>query len=325
MSETGTPTPGADVVAPPEVEAKEAPKLSWGARIRRHAWTAAKRSAWVTVGATILMLAVVSRLRDKMHDELGPLGARVLEWGEMAQAFDPGPTQNDDTQRVLVLNGQQLEIVTRSVDGSMESILADLQATCRAGSGDARQNGGEGYFLCLEELGTLEWPERFAAFSESHDVADLGPVRYVYVSERRDGSGALLVSMQPLGSFVLDDLVPDPNRDVAGGDPTSVPRPDGSRRVLSAEERGQPYGITMYGDPRRSPEQMLAFYSDRVDRERFTLLDLRAAAAQIGEEYDERLLYFLDRSRPGGFVVLHVEETDATSPFRSYVTVMEAR
>ncbi|MCB9599583.1 MAG: hypothetical protein H6724_03300 [Sandaracinus sp.] len=285
---------------------------------------AAKRTAWITAGAAIVMLTVVSRLRDKMHDELGPLGARVVEWADMARAFDPGPTTTDDTERVLVLNGQQIQIVTQSVPDNVSTVLAELEASCRQGSGDARHTGSEGFFLCLEELGTLEWPARFSAFGESHDVADLGPIRYVYVSERDEG--ALVVTMRPVGSFVLDDLVPDAERDVAGSDPTTVPRPEGGRRVLSAEERGQPYGITMYGDPRRSPQELLTYYRDRVDRERFTLLDLEAAAERIGEEFDEPLLYYLDQTNPGAFVVLHFESPQGEdSPFKSYVTVMEAR
>jgi hypothetical protein len=261
-----------------------------------------------------------------MHDELGPLGARVVEWAQMARAFDAGPGSTDDTERVLVLNGQQLEIVTASVDDSMQTVLAELNETCRAGSGDTRVVGDDGYFFCLEELGTLQWPERFSRFSETHDVADLGPMRYAYVSTQSDGEGSILVTMRPVGSFVLDHLVPDVQRDVAGTDPQNVPRPEGTRRVLSAEERGQPYGVTMFGDPNRTRDELLAHYRTLVDPERFTLLDLEAAAERIGEEFDEPLLYYLDQQTPGGFVVLHFEEPrESSSPFKSYVTVMEAR
>jgi hypothetical protein len=147
----------------------------------------------------------------------------------------------------------------------------------------------------------------------------------VYVSRKSDGSGAVVVTMSPLGSFVLDDLIPDPHRDVAGQDSVAVPRPPGSRRVLAAEERGQPYAISMYGDPGRSRDQLLAYYREHMDPQRFTLLDLEAAAARMGEEFDEPLLYFLDHQRPGAFVVLHFEATEESSPFKSYVTVMEAR
>ena len=50
------------------------------------------------------------------------------------------------------------------------------------------------------------------------------------------------------------------------------------------------------------------------------------AAAGLGEEFDEPLLYYLDQQTPGGFVVLHFEEPrESSSPFKSYVTVMEAR
>jgi hypothetical protein len=300
--------------------------LPLGQRLRARAWIAAKRTFWVVVGATLLSLAVLSRLRDKMHDELGPLGARVVEWAQMARAFDAGPGSTDDTERILVLNGQQLEIVTASVDDSMETVLAELNETCRAGSGDTRVVGDDGYFFCLEELGTLQWPERFSRFSETHDVADLGPMRYAYVSTQSDGEGSILVTMRPVGSFVLDHLVPDVQRDVAGTDPQNVPRPEGTRRVLSAEERGQPYGVTMFGDPNRTRDELLAHYRTLVDPERFTLLDLEAAAERIGEEYDEPLLYYLDQQTPGGFVVLHFEEPrESSSPFKSYVTVMEAR
>ncbi len=298
----------------------------WLARVREHAWTAAKRTFWVVLGATLLSLAVLSRLRDKMHDELGPLGARVVEWAEMARAFEAGPGSSDDAERILVLNGQQLEIVTASVDDSMQTVLAELSATCRAGSGDTRISGDEGYFFCIEDLGTLQWPERFSRFSETHDVADLGPMRYAYVSTQSDGEGSILVTMRPVGSFVLDHLVPDVQRDVAGADPQNVPRPEGTRRVLSAEERGQPYGVTMFGDPTRTRDELLAHYRTLVDPERFTLLDLEAAAERIGEEFDEPLLYYLDQQTPGGFVVLHFEEPrESSSPFKSYVTVMEAR
>lgn len=297
----------------------------WGSRLRARAWTAAKRTFWIVGGSTLLILAVLSRLRDKMHDEMGPLGARVVEWAQMAQTFDPGPGSTNDSERILVLNGQQLEIVTATVDESVETVLAGLNESCRAGSGDMRVVGDDGYFFCLEELNTLQWPERFSRFSESHDVADLGPLRYAYVSTQSDGDGAIVVTMSPVGSFVLDDLVPDAARDVAGSDPVTVPRPEGTRRVLSAEERGEPYGVTMFGDPNRTRDELLAHYRTLVDARRFTLVDLEAAAERIGEEFDEPLLYYLDQQTPGGFVVLHFEEPRGSSPFKSYVTVMEAR
>lgn len=279
-----------------------------------------KRMLWVAAAAAILAVATLSRLKDQVHDELGPLSGRIAEWAHLAEAFDPGPGRSD-VARILELNGQALEITTEQLDVDVPTALAEMRETCP--SGDTRLVEGTGYFLCFEELGGLEWSRRFSEFGETRDVADLGEVRYAYVAPR-DG-GAFRVAMRPLGSFKLDDLVPHADRDVAGRDARGVPRPPAGRRVLAAEERGEPYAITMYGELERDPESLFRWYRDRIDRERFVELDVMSEAERLGEELDGRILYLLDRQRPASFVVLHFEAPRGSAPFKSYVTIMEAR
>lgn len=292
--------------------------------LRDRAFRALKATGWVVVVATLVIMVSMSRLRDRVHDELGPLGARVAEWGRLARAFQPPDAgDEEDGERVLVLNGQEIEIVTRVVEGELPTVMEELRRDCPGG--DAREQGAEAYFLCIEDLSAAEWPGRIAAFADTQDVAELGKLRYTY-AERDDERGVvLLVTMRPVSSFRIDEIIPDADQDVAGADPTNVPRLEGLRRVLSAYERGEPYGVTMYGDAARDPDAMREQYRAAIDPERFTEIDLEAAAARIGETYDARVLYLLDRTEPGAFVVMHFEPPSGPSPFRGYVTIMEAR
>ncbi|MBX3251465.1 MAG: hypothetical protein KF901_30080 [Myxococcales bacterium] len=292
--------------------------------LRERALRTLKATAWVVAAATLLILVSMSRLRDRVHDELGPLGARVAEWGRLARAFQPPDSDSDEEgERVLVLNGQEIEIATRIVEGDLATAMEALRRECP--EGDTREQGGGGYFLCIEDLSAIEWPQRVAAFADSQDVAELGKLRYTYAEPDEERGIVLLVTMRPVSSFRIDEIIPDADQDVAGADPTNVPRVEGLRRVLSAYERGEPYGVTMYGDASRDPDALRERYRAAIDPERFTEIDLAAAAARIGETYDARVLYLLDRAQPGAFVVMHFEPPSGPSPFRGYVTIMEAR
>lgn len=319
-SELPAPNDAAVIVEPtsPPPGLKPAAKRKLG--VRERLVLSFKRMLWIAAAAGILALATLSRLKDQVHDELGPLSSRVAEWAQLAEAFDPG-TGSSDTLRVLELNGQALEIATEQLDVDVPTAISEMREACP--SGDTRLVEDAGYFLCFEELGGLEWSRRFSEFGESRDVAALGEVRYAYVAPRNGGS--FRVAMRPLGSFRLDDLVPHADRDVAGRDAQGVPRPPAGRRVLAAEERGEPYAITMYGELERDPEALFRWYRDRIDRERFVELDVMTAAERLGEPLDGRILYLLDRQRPASFVVLHFEAPRGAAPFKSYVTIMEAR
>lgn len=291
------------------------------ARGRLFAWLIGylRRTWWVVAAVLLFSLATLVRLKTSVEAELGAFGERVATWAEMSHAF--GGSSDEDGERALFINGLTLRIETQILESDLQPHLDRLATECP--SGEANVTASDAYFLCVHAVDQDGWVSRVSDFMESQDVANLGPIEYTYL--RAVEGGTLAVTLSPEGSFVLDDMVPNADRDVPGRDIEGFERPRGSKRVLFAEEIGEPYSVVMYGDPSRTPDELLQHIRANLDRERFTELDLAEVARREGEEYDEPILYLLDGSRPGGFVVVHVAAPDRATGFKSYATMMEAR
>lgn len=267
---------------------KKAP--SRGRRILRRAIQALLVAAFVAVVAGGW---VYHRARAQVSEGLWDLGSQMMRFAE---------AREQDTPRDLLLNGQTLRFSSGTADQSARQVLDFFEGRCHEADGGIEEqiralrsgrpdlftreepsspvlredSGGRGYVACIDfgqSLGVTELGERLSRFRETHDVGDIGDMRYVFV-EQYDLEGHTrthFVVMWTHGPFDLDRMFPEEG-DVPGRDIEGVGRPEDARRVLSSWERGQPYTISVY-QQRGDEADLESFYRRALADEGWTLLE----------------------------------------------------
>jgi hypothetical protein len=207
------------------------------------------------------------------------LGAKVVHAKTTSAAMALGePLGNVDLAAngatSLDVNGQRLQLATARVDGSVHEVLDRLERGCRThadgladdlghieglmteptsergvpGVGLLRdEREGRGVVVCFapgQEVGPSGLLGRVRTFLESHDLRDIGGVRYVTV--RADDHGkSRVTAIWSDDALSLDAMFPTEG-DAIGSDPAAAPRPDGTRRLLSARVEPSRYGVFVY-------------------------------------------------------------------------------
>lgn len=200
---------------------------------------------------------------------------------------------------VATINGQRMSLASKMTPLGVQEALGRFEQHCRdnsAGLGDelkalpaaaaaldklpeelrdpsrwlsSRQlstDGKAGQLACVSRKtsggGLQGLLQRITAFTETGDLAELGDARYV-VARRDEKSGQThLLAMWTEGSFNIPAMFPD-SGDAPGSDSRNVPRPPGSRRVLTAEISDHPYALRMY-DTDKSHAEVLGYYEQQL-------------------------------------------------------------
>jgi hypothetical protein len=223
--------------------------------------------------ATLLAAAGASSVRAAERQ----LGERLRGFGETLLAV-PGFAAHT-SPRQLTLNGIELGVVTLSTPDDVPTTLARLHRLCErggldapeallapAGSAEPRLAGGifeehadrEGVIACLDTGGKLDLEElvsRLGKVRETGDLSELGGLRYALV--RRSGNTSTVLALWTDGKVEVTRLFPA-SGDAPGFDPTGLPRPAGTRRLLSAAEHAAPYAIALYESAGQSPAAILS-------------------------------------------------------------------
>lgn len=109
-------------------------------------------------------------------------------------------------------------------------------------------SGSEGTVLCFvkgpNSKGTAM--EAFKALGETGELGAVGELRYVFAKKTKKGNTHVLTGWTTAKFNLKDMMPPDEDKDVPGEDFSEVPRPEGSRRVLSARIQGTPFGVNTY-------------------------------------------------------------------------------
>lgn len=208
------------------------------------------------------------RARAQLSESFFGLGEQMMQFADV---------RAQDAPRDLVLNGQTIRFSSGTADQPMETLLDAFEARCGEVDGELveqiehlrvehpeagadapassptlrEQNARSGYVACLDlgqqSLPVSELAERIASFGRTGDVADIGDMRYVF-TEQYEHEGATrthFVAMWTRGAFNVQTMFPDAG-DAPGRDVQDLPRPPGSRRVLSGFERDVPTSMTVY-------------------------------------------------------------------------------
>ncbi len=282
-----------------------------GARL----WAAARRTltSMVMLAAFLAVLLAVawSRTRANLRAQLGLLGRDMLVQQMLEQQKEDGALDDDD--RVLVLNGQPLQIGVGVEDRSLDAIQAEHPGDCLP--------GGDGSVACLSDVGA----GGFAAMLRG-DFSGLEHLEYRLYEAKEDGR-SFFFRLKPAEGFDPRAMLPSRDHDVPGPEHADVPRPPDSVRVLSAYERGRPYLMSMFLDRvGRSRESLTQWYRDRMSREQWTELPLE----QVARERDlhpstPAPLWFHRRGRTDQFVVLTFKEAEEGERPGTITTILEAQ
>ena len=245
---------------------------------------------FATVVAGIALLFTSRMAVAKMSEALLEVGSQMLNMKSTKLA---GPTG-------IVLNGAHLQFQSGSSKLSQEQVLDHFQAECKKRSvkledlkakledprvgkelsaqlaeedidaslldGVARiDRAGRGAVACLDAGDRPLDFESFVAaakrFSETGELTELGGLRYIYVEATDEGSSFLTMWNQ--GAVNIKAMFPSQG-DVPGWDLPGFPRPEGSRRILSAAEDTAKNAITLYSMPGQTEKGLSKFLKERL-------------------------------------------------------------
>ncbi len=111
------------------------------------------------------------------------------------------------------------------------------------------EQGRRGYVVCFAEGRDMSDTDKLTVSGEAAkdwDIGKLGDLRYVAVQDV--GNATHVVAAWTHGPFELKKIFPKEG-DAPGEDIPGAPRPDGSRRTLTAAAEGAPFGMVVYEAP----------------------------------------------------------------------------
>ena len=230
-----------------------------------------------------------------------------------------------ETNRI-VLNGERISVGRASSSEDVEAALdAFVARSCAASANGSHAELGifrrmaskdEGLVFCLPRLsaGPGVAATALARFAQRGDLADLGGVSYAYARREADGTTSLLVAWSD-GPFRPGLVAWDGEGDAPGSDSAQLPRPNGSRRLLTAHIDGAPYALRVYEvDDAAVALVTLEAYGAEMTARGWTRID-DATSALVFMKGD--VYAFVSMSRAPGKAVLTLGELAADVPHLS--------
>ncbi len=177
----------------------------------------------------------------------------------------------------LRINGESIRVASSVAETDVTTTLDRFEASCKADpsvvplgtqrAGDA----DEGVVLCLvgSQSSGRDLAAAFEAFTRTQDLGALGKMRYAYA--KKTASGTHVLAAWTGEHFAFGSLAPEGAGDAPGTDSPLVPRPRGSRRLLSAEVARSSYAVRVYASS-ESAAQVVTGYDVAMKERGFELL-----------------------------------------------------
>lgn len=232
------------------------------------------------------------------------LDEAMLGFGSSLMAY---PGSGREAVRHLQVNGARVHFRTETVDARFDEVLDYYEALCdgrdaflaeqlsvllaehpgapdegatlRSIATTAARDEGRGYVACLDmgdrAVSLDAMVSRFARFSRTGDLHEIGQVRYAY-AQPIEGSAdrhTFLLTMWMAADFNVFDVIPREGADAAGRDPIDVPRPPSSKRILSSREVGQSSAVSVYFANASSPATLEKFYREQLPAHDWKILE----------------------------------------------------
>lgn len=130
----------------------------------------------------------------------------------------------------------------------------------------------EGVVLCLVRGSQSQNTLREAAheFTRTHDLGVLGKLRYAYTQVTPQGN-TLVLTVWTEDKFDLGAMFPREG-EAPGRDPEGIPRPPESKRLMSIDIAGTPFGTFVYR-AKEAPANLLSYYDTTMDQKGYILID----------------------------------------------------
>jgi hypothetical protein len=156
--------------------------------------------------------------------------------------------------------GTAMDVLTREL-AEKHLVPPGKNGLTQASFGDDNQGGMAA--LDLGPVGSVAELATRLAHLGANGLPEGGALRYLYYERTSDG-GTRFLTVWSDDRFALSQLIPSRiGDDAPGRDLRDVPRYPGTRRVLSADERGTPSQLAVYAGG-GSPELADAFYQARL-------------------------------------------------------------
>jgi hypothetical protein len=237
----------------------------------------------VSLLALLLAAAALLFIGQRVH----AYGEEVLErFGDHMLKYAEANHQHAPTE--LKVNGASFYVSTGNIDASVSEVLDHFHAKCQEKNGQLheqwaslakkkhveldryqlagvdgvfRAGGDETGVIACTETGDGQLPpeqlmSRIKQVLETGDLSKLGDLRYVYVM--RGDARTAFVALWSEGPLNYKQMFP-PQADAPGNDPPGIPRPAGTRRILSTYPIGHKASLNMYQSKQRADE-LVDFY-----------------------------------------------------------------
>jgi hypothetical protein len=267
--------------------------------LRRRVFGTLRAAAYLALVSAVGATCALRHAEANVGEQVAALG------NELAKL--PGGSEAHEVR----INGQSVWVSNATSPMDKSAVLDAFEAHCKGGARDVdwkdvpqvrrelelkgmRVEGGvfrseskdEGVVACVERgaASRATWWESVQEFAATHDVGALGKLRYAHVAQK-NGASSITLLWTP-DNLALDAIFQPPSdRDVEGSDFTDLPRLPGSRRTMSADVMGTPYGVRVYSAT-QTPEEAIAFYQQRLERDGW---------ASLASDGAERAFVRLDR------------------------------
>ncbi|HEY6555935.1 MAG TPA: hypothetical protein VI072_01625 [Polyangiaceae bacterium] len=241
------------------------------------AWTLSRAQRYLRLATYLgLVFALVSALAARsVH---GSVGEAAFALGRQLASFED---VTRSSYRVR-LNGESVNVASATLDEPIVVVLGRFERACVAGSPFAvdaaaprreapveraltpeagvlrRDSGKEGLLVCLVRARNqqLTLAQRWARWSRSLELSEVGLLRYVYAARTASGRTRLFVAWTD-GPFQLGALFADGDQDATGDDLHDGARPRGSVRLLTARIEGTEHSTRIYASE-LAPEAVLS-------------------------------------------------------------------
>lgn len=250
---------------------------------RFHALRWARLFVFVSCVAAVAGFLLYRKARADFSEQLMRVGDGLMRYAG---------ARHEDGTRVLELNGQHMFFRTANTENSLDDVLDYFERKCTEHDGQIeqyvqelerlqhqavskdtsavdttlrKQTAEKGFVACLDmgpsKVEMNEFSERLQQFNLTGDLSSLGGLRYAYASQH--GKRVQIVAFWTQGTFNVYQMFPT-RGDAEGIDFPGVPRPAGSKRILSSSENGHEQLVVMYQGGPVSFDAREHFYNEEL-------------------------------------------------------------
>jgi hypothetical protein len=268
---------------------------------------------------TVTVAITAKRAEARITEVLHGFGEQLAQLHELSSHSVP---------RKLFVNGLELGVVSASTTLPVGEALNRFQSLCHGVSelnvpAAVRQKleassslehlkkatvlreetDHEGFVACLDTQEPIDGAAllgRLQAFRRTQDLKSLGQLRYALV--RRRGDTTTLIVFWTEGEAILTEQFKK-GQDAPGRDLSDVPRPADAKRILSAFEQGQPYGLALYRIEGKHVADVRDAYEAAL-RQAGWLLEKDSPGGIVRASKGERVLVVRAKAGRGGQVLV---------------------